>query len=83
MFSSSASPPTDAPLPAALRNGRLSDVSGELPAHVEKWLDDDTAWQMQSRQLHGTCQLPDLHIFETRPRRLSKTSRPCYRPEAR
>ena len=31
---------------------------------LEKWLDDATAWQMESRQLHGTCQLPDLRLFQ-------------------
>ena len=31
---------------------------------LEKWLDNATAWQMESRQLHGTCQLPDLRLFQ-------------------
>ena len=28
-----------------------------------KWLDDATAWQMESRQTHGTCQLPREGLF--------------------
>ena len=28
-----------------------------------KWLDDATAWQMESRQIHGTCQLPREGLF--------------------
>jgi hypothetical protein len=32
-------------------------------AMVAKWLDDATAWQMDSRQRHGTCRLPGYGLF--------------------
>ena len=28
-----------------------------------KWMDEATAWQMESRQTHGTCQLPREGLF--------------------
>ena len=28
-----------------------------------KWLDEATVWQMESRQTHGTCQLPREGLF--------------------
>ena len=30
---------------------------------VATWLDDATAWQMEARQIHGTCQLPSVGMF--------------------
>ena len=30
---------------------------------VVTWLDDATAWQMESRQIHGTCQLSSVDMF--------------------
>ena len=31
---------------------------------VARWLDDATAWQMESLQIHGTCQPPSADMFE-------------------
>ena len=55
-----AAPEWEAAMTDAAKDG-AQELQGY--AMVAKWLDNATAWQMESRQRHGTCRLPGPDLF--------------------